>query len=113
MTIMKRQRFEAGVRQDDESWQAYELRWPRYQYEVMLQPSGGVRASWLHNAAHWPQGGVFVPKGAGLPNSRRAKPLDWYNPVPVAAEILLDVQRTPAHDPKALLRFVNKWGILG
>jgi hypothetical protein len=31
----------------------------------------------------------------------------------VAADILLDVQRVESADPKALLRFVNKWGRLG
>jgi hypothetical protein len=36
-----------------------------------------------------------------------------YNPRGAADDILVDVQRTPSSDSKALLRFVNRWGLLG
>ncbi len=54
----------------------------------------------------WPAGGIFVPEGDEAP-------APVYEPLAVAPEILLDVQRTRADDPPALLRFVNRWGQLG
>src|SRR5713226_8003780 len=61
--------------------------------------------------AAWPVGGVFAPKW--WPRERPMIPADAYDPVPHAASILLDGQRAAGRDPKALLRFVNKWGMLG
>jgi len=54
----------------------------------------------------WPAGGIFVP---GTDEAEAPA----YEPLKVAPEILLDVQRTRADDPTALLRFVNRWGRLG
>jgi hypothetical protein len=54
----------------------------------------------------WPEGGVFVPTDARASAE--------YDPLAVAPEILLDVQRTaPRDDADALLAFVNRWGVLG
>ncbi len=131
MIEIKRQRFVDAVRQRDERWQAYELRWLRYDFEIFTEPRGRIATIWPHRsrnyrpaltqdlrgrletvtlpvAAEWPKEGVFVPKG--WPAS---KPLERYNPVDVAKNILLDVQRTEADNPQALLRFVTKWGRLG
>ncbi len=54
----------------------------------------------------WPPGGIFVPEDGVMPPPR-------YDPVPVAAEILLDAQRGATADAQGLLDFVNRWGCLG
>lgn len=53
----------------------------------------------------WPPGGIFVA-AEGAP----ARP---YDPLKVAAAILLDAQGVAVDDPAALLAFVNRWGRLG
>ena len=53
----------------------------------------------------WPSAGLLVPV-----EGSSAEP---YRPMNIAADILLDVQRTRPEDVKALLRFVNRWGLLG
>ncbi len=54
----------------------------------------------------WPEGGILVPADATGGDS--------YSPAEHASEILVHGQRAAAaSDPKALLRFVNQWGLLG
>ncbi len=53
----------------------------------------------------WPASGVLAPSGDS--------PQERYNPFEVADRILLDVQRTRSDDEKAILQFVNRWGLLG
>lgn len=82
---------------------------PGWVYEE-VEPEGDPSAPWAGPMARfkveWPSGGLFVPDG-----DEAQAPV--YEPLKVAAEILLDVQRTRADDPHALLRFVNRWGRLG
>ena len=51
----------------------------------------------------WPAGGIFVP-------DENKRPTAPYDPIPPAAEILLDAQK--AADAQGLLAFVNRWGVL-
>ncbi len=60
---------------------------------------------WRYRVA-WPAGGIFMP---GLDEAQAPV----YEPLKVAPDILLDVQRTRADEPAALLGFVNRWGRLG
>lgn len=53
----------------------------------------------------WPSEGIFV---AAQPDA-----VDEYEPLEVAAEILLDVQRTAKKETAETLTFVNRWGLLG
>ena len=53
----------------------------------------------------WPSAGVFAPI--------EGSPQELYRPMEVAADILLDVQRTRPEETRALLRFVDRWGVLG
>ncbi len=96
--------------------------WAFERRELRTEPVG---APWLprplppygHDERHafkvfriaWPPLGVFVPDN----DRARSGPPAPYNPIAVANAILLDVQRTSADDPKSLLRFVNRWGVLG
>jgi len=112
----------------------YQQRWPRSEYVIVDEPplKGWVagqpgpkvrgtpvvvgaghrlRKAAPHWPAPWPVGGVFAP--TWWPRDRPTKPVEYYNPMKVAADVLLDVQRTAGEDRKALLRFVNKWGMLG
>lgn len=54
----------------------------------------------------WPPGGIVVPEDGVTPRPP-------YDPVPVAAEILLDAQQAATADAQGLLDFVNRWGRLG
>jgi hypothetical protein len=145
---MKRQRFTAGVRQD-EVWSAYELRWPRYDYEIASEPKdlgkmrldavtgeptdrmqllsfytrkqaerrGGLPSKRIRRlltavgGIRWPQGGVFIPKNYA--NERMPEPRDRYDPLDVAKDIILDAQRVSNTGLETVVRFVNKWGVLG
>lgn len=112
----------------------YQQRWPRGEYVIVEEPplrgwvagQPGPKAPGtpivvgagqrLRKAAPrwpapWPTGGVFAP--AWWPRNRPAKPVEYYNPMKMAADILLDAQRLEGEDRQALLRFVNKWGMLG
>jgi len=143
MHEIKQQNYFQAVRQEDTTWPAYELRWPCYNYVIAEQPTGHLAAIWknrkhslvpdlerdqrgkIHRIARvksvaWPEGGMFVPEEyLMLPTKARAvklkdpQPRGWYHPVNEGPAILLDVQRTSPQDPKALLKFVNKWGSLG
>lgn len=53
----------------------------------------------------WPAGGIFAPKESARTIS--------YEPLPVAADILLEAQRVAPDEPSGLLAFVNHWGRLG
>jgi uncharacterized C2H2 Zn-finger protein len=53
----------------------------------------------------WPPGGVIVPAADG--------PREPYDPIAVAGEIFLDVQRAAPEEGRSLLRFVTRWGLLG
>jgi hypothetical protein len=53
----------------------------------------------------WPSTGVFAPN--------EGSSQDFYDPMSCADKILIDVQRTRLDDAKALLGFVNRWGVLG
>lgn len=111
----------------------YQLRWPRSEYVVVNEPplegwvpgkpgpavpgtpvvrgyGGRLRKGAPQWPAPWPVGGVFAPKW--WPRER-PRPAEFYNPVEVAADILLDAQRAAGDNPRVLLRFVNKWGGLG
>jgi len=130
--ITKKQTNKTGIWWAEEG-AGYQLLWPRSEYVIVLKPplEGWVpgkpgprvpgtpfvlgygrrlRKAAPHWPAPWPVGGVFAPKW--WPRERPTPP-DSYNPVEVASEILLDAQRAAGDDPKALLRFVNKWGQLG
>ena len=143
MTTTKRQQFKNAVRQPDEVWESFELRWPRYEYVIAEHPTGALNTIWRHRkqnfapwmerdsqgkmqpavlarSAQWPDGGVFVPKelmtvpkNAHAVTTEDPLPRDWYNPTQVAKKILMDVQRTNPQQPKSLLKFVNTWGHLG
>jgi hypothetical protein len=112
----------------------YQQRWLRNEYVILEEPplkgwvvgqpgpkvpgtpvvagaGGRLRKAAPQWPAPWPVGGVFAP--TWWPRGRPAKPFEYYNPMTAAADILLDVQRVESEDPKALLRFVNKWGRLG
>jgi hypothetical protein len=55
---------------------------------------------------NWPDGGIFV--------AADGNPGGEYDPLAVAGEILLDVQRAAAAEmPASALGFVNRWGLLG
>src|SRR5713226_922494 len=81
---------------------------PGWVYED-VEPEGDPSAPWAGPMARfkveWPAGGIFVPE------DEAQAPL--YEPLKVAPGILLDVQRTNADNPAAVLRFVNRWGRLG
>ncbi len=112
----------------------YQLRWLRSDYVIVEEPplkgwvagqpgpkvpgtpvvfgaGGRLRKAAPHWPAPWPVGGVFAP--TWWPRDRPTKPAESYNPMTVAPDILVDVQRVETEDPKALLRFVNRWGPLG
>lgn len=140
---IKRPVWVNAVRQADEAWQGYELRWPRFDYTIAEKPTGHLAVRWRHRPHRWvpglkrdqhgkiqriarekrvpwPEGGLFVPtellvlpKNSHAVEINEPNPRDWYNPIVVAGEIILDVQRIPPTNPVALLRFVNKWGHLG
>ena len=99
-TLIRRAIYQKAVRQKDASWAAYEMKWPRYEYEIISKPID----RWRYRLKQWPAGGVFAPK--------KAKPIKYYNPVERGESILSDLQRT-TEKPQSLLRFVNKWGSLG
>jgi hypothetical protein len=99
-TLIRRAIYKKAVRQKDASWAVYELKWPRYEYEIISTPVG----RWRYRVKQWPAGGVFA--------SKKARPIDYYDPVKKGKSILIDLQRT-SEEPESLLRFVNKWGSLG
>lgn len=137
MTRIKRQ-DPGTVTQRKETWATYEPRWPRYKYEILDEPKGTVATVWAHRprkwsmawlpwrgdrrrrlrptpmaqAPPWPTGGVFVPKG-WTKAGREPKPRNEYDLTEVADEILTDAQSAAGGDPKTLLHFVNRWGVLG
>lgn len=87
----------------------------------MVEPRGAIKELYHHlnelnEAANipgpsWPDGGIFVYRGAKSGKGPILRNI--YNPLDSTDKIILDVQRLPGGDPKALLRFVNKWGSLG
>lgn len=143
MYEIKQQDYFQAVRQEDTTWPAYELRWPCYNYVIAEQPTGHLAVLWekrtqslvqdmerdqrgkMHGIARvtsapWPEGGVFVPEKFLMLNRKTQSvrfkepvPHQWYNPAAKGKEIWLDIQRCSPEDPKALLKFVNKWGRLG
>ena len=140
---IKRQHYVNAVRREDEAWQGYEIRWPRYTYTIAEQPGGYLSVRWrfravrwsedlrrdgegklrrvpLKKRAAWPDGGVFVPNEVLKPppkslnvNWKEPRPSDVYDPVEQAKSILRDAQTTAHDNPKAILKFVNRWGCLG
>jgi len=116
-TRIKRQNFRNAVRQPDTSWPAYQLKWDRYDYAVMPIAAGKVLAQFNYRLCslrtlRWPQEGIFVPQELTNPSAKEPKARDRYDPAEVADKILLDVQRMDADNPKAVLGFVNRWGVL-
>ncbi len=83
---------------------------PRVPGTAIVAAHGRLRKAAPHWPARWPVGGVFAPRWWPRGQPIPARP---YDPVEEAAEILRDVQRSAGDDPKALLRFVNRWGPLG
>jgi hypothetical protein len=74
----------------------------------------GQESAWPPSAAEtinvyrlgWPPGGIFIPATPGVGED--------YDPLAVAADILLDVQRAAATETTdSLVHFVNRWGLLG
>jgi hypothetical protein len=98
--LIRRAIYQKAVREKDASWPAYEIKWPRYEYEIISKPVG----RWRYRLKQWPAGGVFAPK--------KARSIDSYDPVKKGDSIMGDLQRT-SEEPESLLRFVNKWGRLG
>jgi hypothetical protein len=102
------------------------LRWPVHEYEIRLKPWGGVGAVFSSVGRPFPAAGVIAPKGwSGNLDELSASVSTYHHPLPSADEILQDISELPVAEPSpagpvrrladndAVLRFVNKWGVLG
>jgi hypothetical protein len=130
---VRQRRRDAGTTGEDLR-PAFELSWPRQSYRVLAQAEADEGRRWLARLPErrvpffdpqppsppwtfvgretpvrglgWPPGGIIIPATPGVRED--------YDPLAVAADILLDVQRAVATETTdSLLHFVNRWGLLG
>jgi hypothetical protein len=111
---MKRQRLDQGVPRMEE-WLRYETSWEEGEKTVIVEEPRDDLVS-PEPSFTWPAGGVFVQQdvlarldsGAELSTQVRRYNLHSHGPT-----ILLEIQRANARDAQSILRFVNRWGLLG